>query len=134
MTLQQLIDAGFERLDWDWFLSDSRSGGIDILVLEDYRKVWNAVYAFVIDGEIVYIGVTTRGIDRRFTSYRNPGQRNVTDWKVCQGIKRNLEQGKKVETYVWYDKEPSQIGEFIVDRCRSFEQRLLGEAKPPWNS
>jgi len=121
-NLQRLLDVGFERVG-SWMASPFKSGGIDFVLTKEYPS--NVIYAFAIRNYVNYVGVTDRGLARRFTAYANPGPCNKTDWSVCKQIKACTEMDREddrwvVEIYAWFDQDKSQIGEFYVDRCYSF--------------
>ena len=64
--MQRLIDIGFEQVG-KWYLKDEKIA-FDVT---SSRKT-NILYAYIIDSEVMYVGVSSRTLKERLSNYKNP--------------------------------------------------------------
>jgi hypothetical protein len=95
------------------------------------------LYAFVVDGELSYIGKTTQGLVRRMQGYRSPpataergGSTNINN---NRRIVEALVTGASVDIYVLDNLPSHQHGGFPVNLAAGLEDTLVRELSPPWN-
>lgn len=126
--LARLIDISF-RIAGTWNL-DGEGISCD---LNDLAAVRNVLYAFAVDGELMYVGKTVQTLRARMTGYRNPGPTQSTNIKNNSNIRHCLEQGKRVEIYVLPDNGLLHYGRFHVNLAAGLEDSVVRELNPPWN-
>jgi hypothetical protein len=121
-----LLKAGFH------FLGEWKSGGEGIIVLENKAPSKAGVYAFVMDDHIVYVGITQRGLDKRFYGYRRGALRQRTSARVKQSICDALATGKCIKILI---ATPDQLewNGLPVDTAAGLEAALIRKFKPEWN-
>ena len=115
MDLQTLLDAGFEKVG-EW-----RSSGGD-LVLEasaDLKRP-GAVYAFVAEGHVVYIGVAQRPLSQRLRLYSKPGPTQTTSQRLKRLLLSALDSRQMIEVVaIW--PEQSEWNGLPVDNAAGIE-------------
>lgn len=127
MDLQTLLDAGFEKVG-EW-----RSNGGD-LVLEtsvDLKRP-GAVYAFVAEGHVVYIGVAQRPLSQRLRFYSKPGPTQTTSQRLKLLLLGALDSHQIIEVVaIWPDQ--SEWNGLPVDTVAGIESALITLVRPVWN-
>ena len=86
--LQKLEQIGFE-LAGQWILAE----GVWDFRLTQYAQKINVLYAFVVDGEVMYIGKTTQTARKRMTLYKNAGESQRTNIRVGDQMINCLQKG-----------------------------------------
>jgi hypothetical protein len=95
--------------------------------------VRNALYAFVQNEEVMYIGKTTRSIRRRFFGYCNPGSTQQTNKRCHRNIQELLGRGISVRILVCTPPSELSYGDFQIDLAAGLEESLILKFDPPWN-
>jgi hypothetical protein len=128
--LARLKSIGF-ALAGEWELAQK---GI-VCELQDFANVCNALYAFAVDGELMYVGKTVAKspLRSRFAGYRNPGTTQSTNVRNNRNIRESLDRGKRVEIYVLPDTGLFYYGGFHLNIAAGMEDSLVRELNPPWN-
>ncbi|MCY2994580.1 MAG: GIY-YIG nuclease family protein [Planctomycetota bacterium] len=126
--LARLVDVGFKiagswNLDGDGIACD----------MNDLAAARNVLYAFAVDGELVYVGKTVQPLRARMTGYRNPAPTQSTNIKNNSNIRQCLAHGKRVEIYVLPDNGLLHYGKFHVNLAAGLEDSVVRELNPPWN-
>src|SRR5690606_8438345 len=93
----------------------------------------SALYAFVVDEAVLYIGKTARSIRARFIGYRFPGRGQVTNIRCNQKIRELLDDGREVRILVLVPTSSLQWGSFALDLAAGLEESLIRHFQPPWN-
>lgn len=93
----------------------------------------SALYAFVCDDVVMYIGKTARTIRARFMGYRFPGRGQATNIRCNQNIRDALAAGKNVQILVLVPTTNLQWGSFSLDLAAGLEESLIRHFQPPWN-
>lgn len=93
----------------------------------------NALYAFVQDDAVNYIGKTARSIRKRFIGYCTPGKTQATNWRYHHNIKALLKKDSSVRILVFTPISHLRYGEFEIDLAAGLEEALIMMSKPPWN-
>jgi hypothetical protein len=92
-----------------------------------------AVYAFVIEGEVRYIGAAER-LARRMTGYRNRQIKNTSQRRVHQEIRKVLAVGHELEIFALpITSRPACYSELWIDPLIGIEAGLIMKFKPEWN-
>lgn len=93
MSLQTLLDAGFERIG-AWRLA-GRDAGMELDGTADRKP---GVYAFVVDGVVQHVGSAQRGLHVRFRRYAT-SQTMRTSARIRSNIIACLKTGTTVDVY-----------------------------------
>lgn len=126
--LTDLLDIGFKHIGrWELrnqFIYASLTGMSDASP---------ALYAFVIDGTVQYVGKTSRTLDQRLYGYAKGAGTQRTNIRVRALILESLTLGNKVEIYGFSDSDPQEIGRFVLDKSAGLEDDIIRQLQPRWN-
>lgn len=126
--MQDLFDVGFEVVG-SWRLSAS---GLD-LTLERWNKVSPALYAFVLDGKVMYVGKTSRSLGNRLYGYLKGAGSQRTNIRVRGKILEALRSGQSIQILGFHNRRPLNVGRFKVNLPAGLEDDIIATLKPPWN-
>jgi hypothetical protein len=132
---QILAEVGFEDMA-QWEIEDDRKIrdiGDDAELWEQFKEPSNALYAFCVGGEVLYIGKTARGLEKRFAGYRAPGSTQATNRKCHDEIRRYLDSGKTVRIMVMPDRTRLHWGQFRISLAAGLEDSLVEKLRPQLN-
>jgi hypothetical protein len=101
--------------------------------LNELERANNALYAFVVDGELMYLGKTVKSLRTRMTGYRRPGPTQSTNIRNNRHIVDCLAAGKRVEVYALPDNGLLHYGGFHLNLAAGLEDSLIRDLCPPWN-
>ncbi len=121
-----LIGAGFSLLGM-W--TQPSSG--EILLSANPPKD-PGVYAFVLDGIVVYVGLTQTGLKVRLDAYRRGHERQRTSSRVKRLISEALSEHQKVEVLIAVPP-PLEWNGLPVNTAAGLEMGLIKLMKPLWN-
>lgn len=107
----------------------------------------HTLYAFVLDGEVKYVGKTTRTLAARMDNYMRgpnepePGNKRgipsprarTTNARVGRAILDALNQGSMVEIYALPDIELHHYGDFHLNLAAGLEDSIIAVLQPEWN-
>ena len=93
----------------------------------------NSLYAVACDGEVLYIGKTTKSLSTRCLGYWDPGHRRDTTWKCHHAIKKLIKNGKIVRILVLPQTVPLKWGDYPINLSAGLEDVLVQAFKPQWN-
>ncbi|MDB5558143.1 MAG: nuclease family protein [Enterovirga sp.] len=93
----------------------------------------NALYAFVRDEAVRYIGKTTQGVKSGFVGYRNPGKGQQTNLRCNAKIKEALKAGAEIRILVFTPVSDLRYREFEINLAAGLEDALIKAFQPPWN-
>ncbi len=126
--LQRLLDMGFREVGkWDL----TADGVTYTLKAEENSK--NVLYAFVSEGEILYIGKTTQTLKGRMYGYQKPASTQSTNEKNNTKLKEILGAGNAVSILALPDHDLLYYGGFHLNLAAGLEDDLIKEVKPKWN-
>lgn len=130
-----LIELGFEPLSTWQHAGENLTYDYTSLIpgMKPKLDERNALYAFIQNNEVKYIGRTARSIKKRFVGYCNPGQTRATNYRCHTFIKAGL--GKQAATDILIFAPPSklQYGGYQIDLAAGLEETLIVNFNPPWN-
>jgi len=127
--MNRLLEIGFECAG-HWVLQDERLC-VEFKRLERAR---NVLYAFVVDGEVKYLGKSTRTLRERMGNYISPGaKKRQTNHKNNRNIRELLTAGAAVDIYVLPDNGLMHYGPYHLNLAAGLEDSLLNALKPEWN-
>lgn len=126
--MNRLLQIGFQVVG-HWMLSE----GEPKLQLDRMQDETNVLYAFVVDGEVKYVGKTTQPLRSRMYGYLKPGPTQSTNIKNRANIKSVLEQGRIVQILVLCDNGLHHYGDFHINLAAALEDDLIAKLNPDWN-
>lgn len=125
LSIQVLLDAGFVRLG-TWTAADGK------ISLEIPAPKTPGVYAFVIAGEVKYVGVTHASFHQRMGNYRLGNAAQRTSSRINLQIADELAAGRVVEIYL-ATPEASTWNGLPVNMAAGLEEGMIQAFSPPWN-
>jgi len=130
--LDKLIAAGFVKAGC-WSRDSSGKLIADLAVHNTHIR---ALYAFVVDEQVMYVGKTARSLKKRMSNYRNAEGRlnstQVTNVRNSARIAGALNDGKLVEIYAFAAPDMS-YGGFVLDLAAGLEDSIVLMLDPTWN-
>ncbi len=126
--MKSLVDIGFRKVGEWKMLSESISPNIF-----DLANATNILYAFIADGEVLYVGKTAQTLQKRLYGYQNPGPSQKTNIKVNPLLRELLVQDKSVDIYAFPDDGLWYIGDFHLNLAAGLEDGIISILKPKWN-
>lgn len=91
------------------------------------------VYAFVIAGQVMYVGVATNSLNQRLYAYTRPGPTQRTNIRLQALILQHLAAGDQVEILVAMPPDTEWNG-LPVSGSVGLELGLIKRFNLPWNS
>lgn len=127
-SLRKLISLGFERVgSWFWEGDDLN------FELTQHAKEKNILYAFIVDGTVMYIGKSILTLHKRIYFYKNCGPSQRTNIRVRDKIRTCLKQGSQVLIYAFVQKVPLMYQDIAINIAAGIEDNLIAYIKPEWN-
>ena len=127
-SLQVITDLGFEDAGY-WF----KDGENISYSLDKYTKEINILYAFVVNGEVKYIGKSVQTFYKRMYLYKQGGGSQLTNIRNRKEIKTCLDKGMSVRIYVFVQKIPMDYKGMPINLAAGLEDNLIILLKPEWN-
>lgn len=126
--MNRLLAIGFEHAgNWSF-----RNGQLAVNLLR-FGEQNNALYSFLEDGEVRYVGKTIRTLRQRMYGYLRPGSTQLTNVRVNRLIVEALQQGRDVEILVLPDSGLMHYGQFHLNLAAGLEDSIIAMINPPWN-
>lgn len=116
--LDELTKEGFEPIT-EWVLKGTRIGPKSF----DWPDHSGWLYAFVIDGEVKYIGLTTRVLRSRMSDYSHIKNSQTDDKRAL--VLEALSKGRRVHVFGLKHRDETTLA--------AAEARLRALYRPPWN-
>lgn len=126
--MESLQEIGFRRAG-SWAVE---SGSLKLLLDIDGSK-YPALYAFVLDGNVAYVGKTIRPIARRLYGYLRPGHSQKTNARINTSIIQALTDESSVDIWVFIDSCNQTCGQFKVNMAAGLEDDIIAKLNPKWN-
>lgn len=126
--MNRLLEIGFEPAG-HWLLQ----GGELTYALTRHAAQHNVLYAFVCDGQVMYIGKTTQRLRRRMHGYKRPGATQATNVRNNASLREQLTQGAAVEILALPDNGLMRYGQFHLNLAAGLEDDLIRVINPLWN-
>lgn len=126
--MKRLIDIGFRTVG-EWTVGKE---GIHTSLTE-LGGAENILYAFVCNGEVLYVGKTTRSLSERMYGYQNPARTQSTNIKGNKFISEMLAAGNKVQILALPDNSLLHFGIFHLNLTAALEDSIVATVKPKWN-
>ncbi|WP_206002440.1 GIY-YIG nuclease family protein [Paraburkholderia antibiotica] len=126
--MNRLLDIGFQ-VAGEW-LPDNDTVRMSFQRLAGQH---NILYAFVCNGEVKYVGVSSQTLRQRMAGYRSPGPKSTTNIRNNRNIRGQLDQGVAVEVYALPDSGLMHIGPFHLNLAAGLEASIITSLRPEWN-
>jgi len=126
--MERLVNIGF-RMAGRW---REVTGQLEY-DLDHHRTRTNVLYAFVCDGDVLYIGKTLQQLGTRFIGYRTPGRGQSTNIRNNAAIRALLKAGKDVQIFALADDGFLHYGQFHLNLAAGLEDSLIAKIDPEWN-
>ncbi|MDW9503300.1 GIY-YIG nuclease family protein [Sinorhizobium meliloti] len=136
LTAEVLLNLGFVDVGKWQPKGDSIAydlDGADASASEVLLDAPNALYAFVRDDQVVYIGKTARSIRKRFVGYCRPGKTQATNQRCHRNIKAAIAEGTEIRIFVFTPITHLRYSDFEINLAAGLEDSLIREFDPSWN-
>lgn len=127
--MNRLIEIGFIKVGF-WQITN---GNLKYHLDERFTDVKNNLYAFVCDGEVKYVGKTTRLLRKRMYHYSRPGPSQSTNIKNNANIIEMLSNNIAVDIFVLPDSGLMHYGQFHLNLAAGLEDSIISVINPEWN-
>jgi len=126
LTVEHLVEGGFRHAA-SWTVADN-----EVRIDRPLPKE-RGVYAFIIDGQAMYVGVATMGLAKRLYFYGKPGATQKTSLRLNDVIRRQItEDGNVIDIYVATPPQLEWNG-LPVSGDAGLELGLIQTFRLPWN-
>lgn len=126
--MNRLLDIGFVQAG-NWSLVD---GSLQLnLIIHGEQQ--NVLYSFLEDGEIRYVGKTTKTLRRRMYGYWRPSSTQSTNSRINAKITASIKAGRDIEILVLPDSGLMHYGQFHLNLAAALEDSIIAKIKPSWN-
>lgn len=126
--MNRLLEIGFQSAG-HWLLD---SGNLRLELTRHSTQV-NILYAFICDGDVMYVGKTKRTLAARMMNYKNPSTGQGTNKKNNKNIRAFLNGGSSVEILALPDNGLLHYGKFHLNLAAALEDDIIRVINPPWN-
>jgi hypothetical protein len=92
-----------------------------------------SVYAFLVDGDLKYIGLTQKCLRRRMSGYRSGQGTQRTNIRVRALIRAALHSGRKVQVLAISPREEMEWRGLPISIAVGLEAGLIRKLNPVWN-
>lgn len=127
--MNRLIEIGFIKVGFWQIIEDNLKYHLD----DRFTDVKNNLYAFVCDGEVKYVGKTTRLLRNRMYHYSRPGPSQSTNIKNNANIIAMLSKNVAVDILVLPDSGLMHYGKFHLNLAAGLEDSIICVICPEWN-
>ncbi len=126
--MNRLLEIGFQPAG-HWLLEEDQLR----FELARHSAQKNILYAFVCDGEVKYVGKTTRTLAARMAGYKRPGKTQMTNINNHRRIRELLAGGVAVEIFALPDNGLLHYGRFHLNLAAALEDDIIRTIDPEWN-
>lgn len=126
--MNRLLQIGFEPAG-HWLLDGPKLK----LELTRHASQKNILYAFVCDGQVMYVGKTIRPLAQRMAGYKSPGKTQSTNINNHRRIREQLEANVAVEIFALPDNGRLHYGQFHLNLAAALEDSIIRTIAPSWN-
>jgi hypothetical protein len=134
-NVETLMNLGFQELSTWQHLEENLTYSPQNIAssMRPLLDVKSALYAFIQDGQVKYIGKTANSIRKRFFGYCNPGKTKATNRRCFDQIKTGLSQAIPTQILIFAPIAHLQYQQFSIDLAAGLENSLISYINPPWN-
>ncbi len=127
-SLNELKAIGFKHIG-NWILE----GGVLKLNQFDMKKSIPALYAFISETNILYVGKTNQMLAKRLYFYAKPGPTQSTNIRINANLKQAVLDGQSIDIIAFHDDIPKKVGSFILNLSAGLEDDIIRQISPLWN-
>jgi len=128
MSLEKLKRIGFIEIG-HW----TSEGEELIFINPDNTNYQNALYAFVCEKRVLYIGKTTNSLKKRFYGYIKPSTSQKTNLGNKRRLLNEIKTSGKISIYAFEDKGLMIHGDLVVNLAYGLEKSIIEKVDPEWN-
>lgn len=143
--MHRLLRIGFQSVGY-WELHPRKADAL-VYFMRTAAPHPHTLYALVKDGEVKYVGKTSRTLVARMENYmRGPSEREPdhrrdipspkarsTNSRIGRSILEALRAGSMVEIYALPDVELHHYGDFHLNLAAGLEDSIIATLQPEWN-
>ncbi len=126
--MNRLLEIGFQYAG-NWSLNDEQIS----YTIKHHEHDKNVLYAFVCNGEVMYIGKTTQRLTKRLSGYQKPSNTQTTNQKNNANILSLLNNGEPVDIFVFVSNGLLKYGDYPINLAAGLEDILIDRINPHWN-
>lgn len=126
--MNRLLEIGFKPAG-HWLLEDGKLR----FELTQHSTQTNILYAFVSDGDVMYVGKTIQMLATRMSGYKTPGKTQTTNINNHQRIIEVLTRGSAIEILALPDNGLLHYGRFHLNLAAALEDDIIRKLDPVWN-
>lgn len=126
--MDRLLQIGFREIG-NWTSEDGRLR-LHLQSLPLHRR---ALYAFVSDKTILYVGKTSGSLAGRLQAYVAPHPTQRTNVRNRAGLLERLGAGQAIRILGWIDPGLHRYGPFELNMAAGLEDSIIAVLAPPWN-
>lgn len=128
LVIDQLKNLGFEKVGfWTY---DNNELTFD---LDSNSKEKKILYAFVVEGEIKYIGKSVQTLQKRIYLYKNGHNSQKTNFRINAKLVEILSTSDKVDIYAFISKIPLFYSDIEINLAAGLEDGMIEKFNPEWN-
>lgn len=127
--MNELLRIGFEP-SGHWYLEHDQLR----LHMKRNGSQKNVLYAIIADGEVMYVGKTTKTLASRMYGYQNPSESQRTNVRNNALIKDLLKSQTTVELFALPDHGLLHYGGFHLNLAAGLEDSVISVLRPAWNT
>lgn len=101
--------------------------------LDAHASARDILYAFVAQGRVLYLGVSTRTLAQRMRGYIAPGPSQQTNLANHARLRAALAEGAEIAIWVLAPSEPVIYNGVALNIAAGLEGPLIALLQPPWN-
>lgn len=126
--MNRLLEIGFQ-VAGHWSIEDGRLR----ISIRQHGTQRNVLYAFVCDGDVKYVGKSTKMLRERMNGYASGSPSARTNFRVRQLIHDQVVAGSAVEVYALPDNGLMHYGPFHLNLAAGLEDSIIRKLSPEWN-
>lgn len=127
-NLSQLEAFGFMKAG-EWFVQKGQL----TFDLRSFSDEVNILYAYVVDGEVKYIGKSVQTLRKRVYLYKLGHDSQKANFRVNGELMEALKNSDKVDIYVLVPKIPLFYFDVEIDLAAGLENGMIKKFDPEWN-
>lgn len=126
--MDRLLKIGFRKIG-TWL---SKADVLDF-ELTDMASAAPVLYAFAIDGTVMYVGKSVMPLSKRMYGYKKGTGSQLTNIRVRNEILEALRSSAIVEIYAFVAPVAQRIGDFELNIPAGLEDDIIRRLSPLWN-
>lgn len=125
-----------EKLKHIGFVKCGEWHGEDVMlrcVLTAHHDSENVIYAFLVNEEIRYIGMTFGKLKTRMSGYAKPNRTQATNVKNSKYMRDVIDGGNTIDIYAFEDQKLLSYCGYHLNLASGLEKSLIRAFLPSWN-